>query len=126
MKLTLTTKKDGGNTLVTLTGTKKKLRDTDGVVRGKSSYGDPSTTDHFDESLEEAISRDKTLSKNDISGVENYLSKSYINKKTLSQLSFDDDAIFHAKTGKTIFTSKDYIGKMTIDDLIKALEKKVK
>ena len=126
MKLTLTTKKDGGNTLVTLTGTKKKLRDTDGVVRGKSSYGDPSTTDHFDESLEEAISRDKNLSKKDIDGIEGHIYKSYINKKTLSLISFDDDAIFHAKTGKTIFTSKDYIGKMTIDDLIKALEKKVK
>ena len=127
MKLKVTFNHGKDDSLIVMTGNKKQLRDFDAVARGKSSYGDPSLAiKHFDEGLEEAISRDKNLSKNDISGVENYLSKSYINKKTLSQLSFDDDAIFHAKTGKTIFTSKDYIGKMTIDDLIKALEKKVK
>jgi hypothetical protein len=109
-----------------MTGNKKQLRDFDSIARGKSSYGDPSTIKHFDESLEEAISRDKNLSKKDIDGIEDHIVRSYINKKTLSKISFDDDEIFHAGTGKTIFTSKDYIGKMTIDDLIKALEKKVK
>ena len=126
MKLKISFKKKGSVTLVTMTGNKKQLRDFDSVARGKSSYGDPSTIKHFDESLEEAISRDKNLSKKDIDGIEDHIVRSYINKKTLSKISFDDDEIFHAGTGKTIFTSKDYIGKMTIDDLIKALEKKVK
>ena len=126
MKLKVSFKKEGSDTHVTMTGNKKQLRDFDSVARGKSSYGDPSTIKHFDESLEEAISRDKNLSKKDIDGIEDHIVRSYINKKTLSKISFDDDEIFHAGTGKTIFTSKDYIGKMTIDDLIKALEKKVK
>ena len=129
MKLKVSFKKQGSDTHVTMTGNKKQLRDFDSIARGKSSYGDPSTVQHFDESLEEAlskISRDKNLSKKDIDGIEDHIIKSYINKKTLSKISFDDDEIFHAGTGKTIFTSKDYIGKMTIDDLIKALEKKVK
>ena len=129
MKLKVSFKKQGSDTHVTMTGNKTQLRDFDSIARGKSSYGDPSTVQHFDESLEEAlskISRDKNLSKKDIDGIEDHIIKSYINKKTLSKISFDDDEIFHAGTGKTIFTSKDYIGKMTIDDLIKALEKKVK
>ena len=126
MKLKVSFKKEGSDTHVTMTGNKKQLRDFDSIARGKSSYGDPSTIKHFDESLEEAISRDKNLSKKDIDGIEDHIVRSYINKKTLSKISFDDDEIFHAGTGKTIFTSKDYIGKMTIDDLIKALEKKVK
>ena len=38
-----------GETVLVVTGNKKKLRDFDSVVRGKSSYGDPSTIKHFDE-----------------------------------------------------------------------------
>ena len=54
MKLKVSFKKQGSDTHVTMTGTKKQLRDFDAVARGKSSYGDPSTVQHFDESLEEA------------------------------------------------------------------------
>jgi len=54
------TKGSGGVTLVQLDGTKSNLRKLDGVVRGKSTYGDPSTSgqgSHFDESfvMESAI-----------------------------------------------------------------------
>ena len=54
------TKGSGGVTLVQLDGTKSQLRKLDGVVRGKSTYGDPSTAGqgyHFDESfvMESAI-----------------------------------------------------------------------
>jgi hypothetical protein len=51
MKLKVSFKKDGNNTLVTMSGNKKELRDFDDVARGKSSYGDPSTKggSHFDE-----------------------------------------------------------------------------
>ena len=44
-----TNKVKKGETVLIVTGTKKKLRDFDSVVRGKSSYGDPSTIKHFDE-----------------------------------------------------------------------------
>ena len=37
------------DTVLVVSGSKKKLRDFDSVVRGKSSYGDPSTIKHFDE-----------------------------------------------------------------------------
>ena len=53
MGLKVSFKKSGSDTHVTLTGTKKNLRDFDAVARGKSSYGDPSTIKHFDESLDE-------------------------------------------------------------------------
>ena len=50
MKLKLTTTSKGSKeTLVTITGTKANLRKADGLVRGKSSYGDPSSRVHFDE-----------------------------------------------------------------------------
>ena len=49
MGLKVSFKKSGSDTHVTLTGTKKNLRDFDAVARGKSSYGDPSTIKHFDE-----------------------------------------------------------------------------
>jgi hypothetical protein len=49
MKLKVSFKKQGSDTHVTMTGTKKQLRDFDSVARGKSSYGDPSTIKHFDE-----------------------------------------------------------------------------
>ena len=49
MGLKVSFKKSGSDTHVTLTGTKKNLRDFDSVARGKSSYGDPSTIKHFDE-----------------------------------------------------------------------------
>jgi hypothetical protein len=56
------TKGSGGVTLVQLDGTKSQLRKLDGVVRGKSTYGDPSTAGqgyHFDESfvMESAIQK---------------------------------------------------------------------
>jgi len=44
-----TNKVKKGETVLIVTGNKKKLRDFDSVVRGKSSYGDPSTIKHFDE-----------------------------------------------------------------------------
>jgi len=47
LKVTMNTNKQ--DTLVVMSGTKKKLRDFDSVARGKSSYGDPSTVSHFDE-----------------------------------------------------------------------------
>jgi hypothetical protein len=49
MGLKVSFKKSGSDTHVTLTGTKKNLRDFDSIARGKSSYGDPSTIKHFDE-----------------------------------------------------------------------------
>ena len=49
MKLKVSFKKKGSDTLVTMTGNKKQLRDFDSVARGKSSYGDPSSVQHFDE-----------------------------------------------------------------------------
>lgn len=50
-------KKQGKDTIVTVKGTKKTLRDIDSVVRGKSSYGDPSTIKHFDETVTESRAR---------------------------------------------------------------------
>ena len=47
LKVTMNTNQQ--DTLVVMSGTKKKLRDFDSVARGKSSYGDPSTVKHFDE-----------------------------------------------------------------------------
>ena len=50
MKLKMSSKMNAGNKLVAvLNGTKKNLRDFDSVVRGRQSYGDPSTIKHFDE-----------------------------------------------------------------------------
>ncbi|MDC3384642.1 hypothetical protein OAW24_00505 [bacterium] len=49
MKLKVSFKKQGSDTHVTMTGNKKQLRDFDSVARGKSSYGDPSSVQHFDE-----------------------------------------------------------------------------
>ena len=47
--LKVSMKKQGKDTMVTLSGSKKLLRDFDRIARGKSSYGDPSTVKHFDE-----------------------------------------------------------------------------
>ena len=49
MGLKVSMKKQGKDTIVTLSGTKKNLRDFDSIARGKSSYGDPSSIKHFDE-----------------------------------------------------------------------------
>ena len=50
--LKVSMKKQGKDTMVTLKGSKKLLRDFDRIARGKSSYGDPSTVKHFDEGVE--------------------------------------------------------------------------
>jgi hypothetical protein len=49
MGLKITMDKGKKDTVIVMSGTKKKLRDFDAVARGKSSYGDPSTISHFDE-----------------------------------------------------------------------------
>ena len=49
MKLKITMDKGKKDTVIVMSGTKKKLRDFDAIARGKSSYGDPSTITHFDE-----------------------------------------------------------------------------
>ena len=50
MKLKMSSKMNAGNKMVAIVdGTKKNLRDFDSVVRGRQSYGDPSTIKHFDE-----------------------------------------------------------------------------
>jgi len=54
MGVAVSMKKQGKDTIVTVKGTKKTLRDVDSVVRGKSSYGDPSTIKHFDEAVSPA------------------------------------------------------------------------
>jgi hypothetical protein len=50
MGLKITMNKGKDDTVIVMSGTKKKLRDFDAIARGKSSYGDPSTIKHFDES----------------------------------------------------------------------------
>jgi hypothetical protein len=49
MGLKITMDKGRDDTVIVMSGTKKKLRDFDAVARGKSSFGDPSTISHFDE-----------------------------------------------------------------------------
>jgi len=49
MGLKITMDKGKKDTVIVMSGTKKKLRDFDSIARGKSSYGDPSTISHFDE-----------------------------------------------------------------------------
>lgn len=49
MGVAVSMKKQGKDTIITVKGTKKNLRDFDSIARGKSSYGDPSTIKHFDE-----------------------------------------------------------------------------
>lgn len=49
MGLKVSFQKNGSDTMVTMKGTKKKLRDFDSVARGKSSYGDASAVKHFDD-----------------------------------------------------------------------------
>jgi len=49
MGLKITMNKGRDDTVIVMSGTKKKLRDFDAIARGKSSYGDPSTIKHFDE-----------------------------------------------------------------------------
>ena len=49
MGLKITMDKGKKDTVIVMSGTKKKLRDFDSIARGKSSYGDPSTIMHFDE-----------------------------------------------------------------------------
>jgi hypothetical protein len=51
MGLKITMDKGRDDTVIVMSGTKKKLRDFDAVARGKSSYGDPSTITHFDEEI---------------------------------------------------------------------------
>ena len=49
MGLKITMNKGKDDTVIVMSGTKKKLRDFDAIARGKSSYGDPSTIKHYDE-----------------------------------------------------------------------------
>ena len=49
MGLKITMDKGKKDTVIVMSGTKKKLRDFDAIARGKSSFGDPSTITHFDE-----------------------------------------------------------------------------
>jgi cell pole-organizing protein PopZ len=58
MGLKITMDKGSKDTVIVMSGTKKKLRDFDAVARGKSSYGDPSTIKHFDE---ETVSEGKKI-----------------------------------------------------------------
>ena len=51
MGLKITMDKGSKDTVIVMSGTKKKLRDFDAVARGKSSFGDPSTITHFDEEI---------------------------------------------------------------------------
>ena len=83
----------------------------------------------FSEEVTEALSkiqRGNKLQKKDISHVEDHIMKSYLDKRVKDKIAFDDDAIYLQRSGKTIMTSRDYVGKMDIDTLIKTLEKKVK
>ena len=57
MGLKVSMKKQGKDTIITLSGTKKNLRDFDSIARGKSSYGDPSTIKHFDEGFKSDAQR---------------------------------------------------------------------
>ena len=72
------------------------------------------------------IKRGKKLTHRDIPHIEDHLMHSYIEKDILDKIGFDDDAIYLKKTGKTIISSKQYLKKMTIDDLISHLRDKVK
>ena len=64
MKLKLNLDQGRDDTVIVVSGTKKNLRDFDSVVRGKSSYGDPSTIRHFDEGLKEnAMLNENTIEK---------------------------------------------------------------
>ena len=64
MKLKLNFDQGKDDTVIVVSGTKKNLRDFDSVVRGKSSYGDPSTIRHFDEGLKEnAVLNENTIEK---------------------------------------------------------------
>ena len=64
MKLKLNFDQGRDDTVIVVSGTKKNLRDFDSVVRGKSSYGDPSTIRHFDEGLKEnAMLNENTIEK---------------------------------------------------------------
>jgi len=72
------------------------------------------------------IPRGTTIQKKHISDVEDAMTNSHLDKKVLAKISFDNDAIYLTKSGKTIATSKTYVGKMDTDDLIKFLTKTVK
>ena len=49
MKLKVNMNTMFNDTVAVVSGTKKNLRDFDAVVRGRQTYGDPSTIKHFDE-----------------------------------------------------------------------------
>tara|TARA_B100000287_G_scaffold184956_1_gene174904 strand:+ start:72 stop:320 length:249 start_codon:yes stop_codon:yes gene_type:complete len=72
------------------------------------------------------IKRGKVLQKKDIPHIDDHLSHSYMDKKIYDKIAFDNDAIYLKKTGKTIVSPRDYVNKITIDDLIKLLMKKVR
>lgn len=125
---------------VRVKGGKKAVNDFLRIVIGKSSYGDPTEKDTstpqidkmltkgLKEEVTEALSKIKRgskLQKKDISNVEDHIMKSYLDKRVKDKIAFDDDAIYLQRSGKTIMTSRDYVGKMDIDTLIKTLEKKV-
>lgn len=72
------------------------------------------------------IKRGRKLEKKDIPHIQDHLMHSYLDKSIYDKLGFDDDAIYLAKNGKNIVTSRDYLKKMTIDDVIKLIQSKVR
>ena len=73
MGLKITMDKGKDDTVIVMSGTKKKLRDFDAIARGKSSFGDPSTISHFDEDKRDAsISTilEKAYDENDVKKVQ--------------------------------------------------------
>jgi len=71
------------------------------------------------------INRSVKLKTKDIPYIEDYIKNSYMDKKILARIDFDSESIYQKKTGHTIFSKRDYVNKMTVDQLIKAIEKKV-
>ena len=72
------------------------------------------------------IKRGRKLTRKDVPHVQDHISHSYLEKEIKDKISFDGDAIYLKKTGKTIITSKQYVNKMDIDSVIKVLRQKVK
>lgn len=87
MGLKYTSNKGRDDTVIVVSGTKKKLRDFDSVVRGKSSYGDPSTIKHFDEAMgmgDKIGKLFKTKDKKEIDGIANLMNMTSV--KVLQQM----------------------------------------
>ena len=84
------TKGSGGVTLVQLDGTKSNLRKLDGVVRGKSTYGDPSTSgqgSHFDESFDKEEVEEGSMDGQKLTGQEisSYFRRNKVRDKTVKK-----------------------------------------